>query len=82
MPGDRLLTARIWVAQVGRVPLLLLDADNEDNDEGLRATTDRLYGGDQDHRIKQEMLLGIGGVAGGQRLRGASPATRCPRCST
>ncbi len=62
MPGDRLLTARIWVAQVGRVPLLLLDADNEDNDENLRATTDRLYGGDQDHRIKQEMLLGIGGV--------------------
>jgi len=62
MPGDRLLTARIWCAQVGRVPLLLLDADNEDNDEGLRSTTDRLYGGDQDHRIKQEMLLGIGGV--------------------
>src|SRR6478752_619206 len=62
MPGDRLLTARIWCAQVGRVPLLLLDADNEDNDDGLRSTTDRLYGGDQDHRIKQEMLLGIGGV--------------------
>jgi len=62
MPGDRMLTARIWVAQVGRVPLLLLDADNEDNDDALRATTDRLYGGDQDHRIKQEMLLGIGGV--------------------
>ncbi len=62
MPGDRLLTARIWVAQVGRVPLLLLDADHEDNEDGLRAVTDRLYGGDQDHRIKQEILLGIGGV--------------------
>ncbi len=62
MPGGRLLTARIWVAQVGRVPLLLLDADNETNDDFLRGTTDRLYGGDQDHRIKQEILLGIGGV--------------------
>ena len=62
MPGGRLLTARIWCAQVGRVPLLLLDADIEANDDFLRATTDRLYGGDQDHRIKQEILLGIGGV--------------------
>jgi len=62
MPGGRLLTARIWCAQVGRVPLLLLDADIEANDDFLRATTDKLYGGDQDHRIKQEILLGIGGV--------------------
>ncbi len=62
MPDGRQLTARIWVAQVGRVPLLLLDADNETNDDFLRATTDKLYGGDQDHRIKQEILLGIGGV--------------------
>jgi starch phosphorylase len=62
MPGERLLTARVWVAQVGRVPLLLLDADNEDNDDGLRAVTDRLYGGTSEHRLRQEMLLGIGGV--------------------
>ena len=62
MPGDRQLTARIWQASVGRVPLLLLDADNEANDDELRSTTDRLYGGDQDHRIKQEILLGVGGV--------------------
>ncbi len=62
MPGGRQLTARIWSAQVGRVPLLLLDADNEANDDFLRQTTDRLYGGDQDHRIKQEILLGIGGA--------------------
>ena len=62
MPGGRPLTARIWVAQVGRVPLLLLDADIEANDDFLRQTTDKLYGGDQDHRIKQEILLGIGGV--------------------
>ncbi len=62
MPGGRELTARIWQASVGRVPLLLLDAANELNDDELRSTTDRLYGGDQDHRIKQEILLGVGGV--------------------
>ncbi|GGL90748.1 alpha-glucan family phosphorylase [Nakamurella endophytica] len=62
MPGGRRLSARIWQARVGRVPLLLLDADIEANDDELRSTTDRLYGGDQDHRIKQELLLGVGGV--------------------
>ncbi|HEV8562677.1 MAG TPA: alpha-glucan family phosphorylase [Actinophytocola sp.] len=62
MPGGRVLRARIWKASVGRVPLLLLDSDIEDNDEDLRGVTDRLYGGDQDHRIRQEILAGIGGV--------------------
>jgi starch phosphorylase len=62
MPGDRVLRAQIWKAQVGRVPLLLLDSDVEENDEDLRGVTDRLYGGDQDHRIRQEILAGIGGV--------------------
>ncbi|MDI9895703.1 alpha-glucan family phosphorylase [Rhodococcus sp. IEGM 1381] len=62
MPGSRVLRARVWVAQVGRVPLLLLDSDIADNDPELRGVTDRLYGGDQDHRIKQEILAGIGGV--------------------
>ncbi|MGA9870180.1 MAG: alpha-glucan family phosphorylase [Rhodococcus sp. (in: high G+C Gram-positive bacteria)] len=62
MPGARVLRARIWIAQVGRVPLLLLDSDIPDNDPELRGVTDRLYGGDQDHRIKQEILAGIGGV--------------------
>ncbi|MFW0785718.1 alpha-glucan family phosphorylase [Gordonia sp. CPCC 206044] len=62
MPGGRTLTAQVWVATVGRIPLLLLDADVPSNDEELRNVTDRLYGGDQDHRIKQEILLGVGGV--------------------
>ncbi len=62
MPGDRLLTARVWLARVGRISLLLLDADIEANDDALRQVTDRLYGGDQDHRIQQEILLGVGGV--------------------
>ena len=62
MPGGRTLRARVWVASVGRVPLLLLDADIEENDPDLRQITDRLYGGDAEHRIRQEILVGIGGV--------------------
>jgi len=62
MPESRVLRARIWVAQVGRIPLLLLDSDIPENDHDMRHVTDRLYGGDQDHRIKQELLAGIGGV--------------------
>ncbi|MBF6063566.1 alpha-glucan family phosphorylase [Nocardia terpenica] len=62
MPEGRVLRARVWIAQVGRIPLLLLDSDIADNDPELRSVTDRLYGGDQDHRIKQEILAGIGGV--------------------
>ncbi|MFF6813998.1 glycosyltransferase family 1 protein [Streptomyces sp. NPDC012403] len=62
LPGDRSLRARIWLAQVGRVPLLLLDSDVEENDLGERGVTDRLYGGGSEHRLLQEMLLGIGGV--------------------
>ncbi|MBD0021403.1 alpha-glucan family phosphorylase [Gordonia pseudamarae] len=62
MPGNRVLSAQVWVATVGRIPLLLLDSDLANNDEEMRAITDRLYGGDQNHRIKQEILLGIGGT--------------------
>ncbi|KAA0022820.1 alpha-glucan family phosphorylase [Antrihabitans cavernicola] len=62
MPGGRVLRARVWIAQVGRVSLLLLDSDIAENEPELRGVTDRLYGGDQDHRIKQEILAGVGGV--------------------
>lgn len=62
LPGGRQLHARVWHAQVGRVPLLLLDSDVEENDHGERGVTDRLYGGGSEHRLLQEMLLGIGGV--------------------
>ncbi|GLY65915.1 alpha-glucan family phosphorylase [Amycolatopsis taiwanensis] len=62
MPGGRELLAQIWQAQVGRVPLLLLDTDLDANDDDLRRVTDRLYGGDADHRIRQEILAGIGGM--------------------
>jgi len=62
VPGDSLLVARVWVANVGRVPLLLLDSDVEDNPGHLRDVTDRLYGGTTEHRLLQELLLGVGGV--------------------
>ncbi|MCX4742962.1 glycosyltransferase family 1 protein [Streptomyces antibioticus] len=62
LPAGKQLHARIWLAQVGRVPLLMLDSDVEENDLGERGVTDRLYGGGSEHRLLQEMLLGIGGV--------------------
>ncbi|GAA4845941.1 alpha-glucan family phosphorylase [Actinomycetospora corticicola] len=72
MPEGRVLRARIWVASVGRVPLLLLDADIEDNDADLRQITDRLYGGDAEHRIRQEILVGVGGVRAVRAYCGAT----------
>jgi starch phosphorylase len=61
LAGER-LTAQIWRADVGRTQLYLLDADIDENSPESRAVTDRLYGGDTEHRIRQEILLGIGGV--------------------
>jgi starch phosphorylase len=62
LPEGRDLHAQVWLARVGRVPLLLLDSEVEENDPAARDVTDRLYGGGTDHRLLQEMLLGIGGV--------------------
>ncbi|MEU5159756.1 alpha-glucan family phosphorylase [Streptomyces sp. NPDC020875] len=62
LPAGRSLRAHVRVARVGRVPLLMLDSDVEENGPGERDITDRLYGGGSEHRLLQEMLLGIGGV--------------------
>ena len=62
LPGGRELFAHVWRAQVGRVPLLLLDSDVHGNDEAARSVTERLYGGGGELRLQQEMLLGMGGV--------------------
>ncbi|AGF72828.1 alpha-glucan family phosphorylase [Corynebacterium halotolerans] len=61
-PEGRHITIALWVATVGRVPLLLLDTNIEANPSDMREVTDRLYGGDAEHRIKQELVLGVGGV--------------------
>ncbi len=54
--------AQLWVANVGRVPLVLMDTNLEVNSERERLITDKLYGGGSDHRLAQEVLLGVGGV--------------------
>lgn len=59
-PG-RAVTARIWCAQAGRVPVYLLDANVTANSPADREITGELYGGDNEMRLKQEILLGIGG---------------------
>ena len=56
------LIAQIWVAYVGRVKLYMLDANVDENSDDTRGVTDRLYGGGTENRLRQEMLLGIGGV--------------------
>ncbi|NJC24744.1 alpha-glucan family phosphorylase [Neolewinella antarctica] len=58
----RIVQAKIWKLPVGRINLYLLDTDHEDNNQEDRALTHMLYGGDNEHRLKQEILLGIGGV--------------------
>ena len=53
---------QLWQVQVGRIPLYLLDANISDNSPALRDITSILYGGDKEMRIKQEIVLGVGGV--------------------
>jgi starch phosphorylase len=60
MPG-RDVWARVWRVQVGRIPLYLLDTNIPNNNPDDRQITARLYGGDNDMRVRQEMVLGIGG---------------------
>ena len=59
---DRQVSAQLWLVQVGRVPLYLLDANLEQNAPDDRAITGPLYGGDQEFRVRQEIMLGIGGM--------------------
>ena len=61
LPG-RTLSARVWRCMVGRTPLYLLDTDYEANLEEDRQVTHYLYGGDWENRLKQEILLGVGGI--------------------
>ncbi len=61
LPG-RTLYARIWRVDVGRIPLFLMDTDFDENWNEDRGVTATLYGGDVENRLKQEILLGIGGM--------------------
>jgi len=59
---DRIVHAYLWRVAVGRMDLYLLDTDNELNSEWDRSITHQLYGGDNENRLKQEIMLGIGGM--------------------
>lgn len=60
---DKKIYLKVWEIDVGRVKLYLMDSDIDENPEEYRDTTTTLYGGDQDMRIKQEIVLGMGGVS-------------------
>ena len=65
---DRTVYARVWLAQVGRVPALLLDTDTNKNDPADRPITGQLYVSGRDMRVCQEIVLGVGGVRALQAL--------------
>lgn len=65
---ERLIYAQVWKVAVGRISLYLLDTNINENSEADRMLTHQLYGGDNEHRLKQEMLLGIGGMLMLKRL--------------
>ncbi len=67
MPS-RLVHARLWKVQVGRTPLILLDTNIESNSIEDREITAQLYGGDLEMRLKQELVLGVGGITALERL--------------
>ncbi|HAK96822.1 MAG TPA: alpha-glucan phosphorylase [Planctomycetes bacterium] len=72
---ERAVTARLWRIQVGRVPLYMLDTNIDANLPQDREITSNLYGGDLDMRIRQEILLGIGGLRALNKL--GTPPTVC-----
>ena len=65
---DRFVYAYLWKVAVGRISLYLLDTDNDMNSEFDRPITHQLYGGDWENRLKQEIMLGIGGVLALKKL--------------
>jgi starch phosphorylase len=67
LAGER-VAARIWRTDAAGVPLYLLDTDVEENSAEARTITDRLYGGDREHRLRQELMLGVGGPRALQAL--------------
>lgn len=75
-PG-RMVTARIWRCDVGRTELYLLDTDHDLNLAEDRSITYHLYGGDWENRLKQEMLLGIGGIRALKELEVTTDVYHC-----
>ena len=67
----------VWRVNLGGVPLYLMDTDVEENQHGDRELTARLYGGDKEHRIRQEIVLGIGGVRVLRASRNSADGVPC-----
>jgi len=67
--GGRSVHARVWRVQVGRVPLFLMDTDVPENEPWDRELSARLYSGDNEMRIRQEIMLGVGGMRLLRRLK-------------
>ena len=74
---ERNIKARIWEVNVGSVKLFLLDTDYSENQEQDRVITHHLYGGDNENRLKQEMLLGLGGIRALNKLGYNSDIYHC-----
>ena len=70
--GDEAVSARVWKLAVGSIELYVLDTNVSGNSPAARMITDRLYSGDNEHRVRQELILGIGG------LRALSALGICP----
>ena len=75
---DYFVHANVWRVNVGRISLYLLDTDNEMNSEFDRPITHQLYGGDWENRLKQEILLGIGGILTLKALGIKKDVYHCP----
>ena len=75
-PG-RKITANVWQVNIGSVKLFLLDADRPENEDRDRSITHHLYGGDNENRLKQEMLLGLGGIRALNKLGYKSDVYHC-----
>ena len=75
-PGRKLI-ARVWLVQAGSTKLYLLDTDHPENDDYDRSITHHLYGGDNENRLKQEMLLGLGGIRALDKLGYNSDLFHC-----
>ena len=71
--GETVVLAQVWEARVGRTPLYLLDTNIPENGPDQQAITATLYPGDRDMRIRQEILLGVGGIRA-LRALGINPA--------
>lgn len=76
MPG-RIVYVRVWLVNVGNIKLYLLDTDYEGNLDQDRSITHHLYGGDNENRLKQEMVLGLGGIRALERIGIQSDIYHC-----